>query len=58
MDNVIGLEIEVEFEQMYIDQPLFNEVDAFVKEKGFSLFDIKRYYWKRKKDQILSTILD
>jgi len=51
MDNVIGLEIEVEFEQMYIDQPLFNEVDAFVKEKGFSLFDIKRYYWKRKESQ-------
>ena len=48
LDSVIGLEIEVEFVEMYKGQPLFDEVDGFVKSKGFSLVDIKRSYWKRK----------
>lgn len=48
LDNVIGLELEVEFAKLYKNQPLFNEVDSFVREKGFELFDIKRYFWKRK----------
>ena len=42
------MEIEVEFVEMYQDQPLFDEVNGFVKNKGFSLIDLKRYYWKRK----------
>ena len=48
IENVIGLEVEVEFEPMYIGQPLFSEVDSYVKNKGFILFDLKRYFWKRK----------
>ena len=48
LDSVIGLEIEVEFIEMYKGQPLFDEVDGFVKSKGFSLVDLKRSYWKRK----------
>ena len=48
LDKVIGLEIEVEFAQLYKNQPLFDEVDSFIKGKGFDLIDIKRYYWKRK----------
>ena len=45
--NAIGLEIEVEFAQLYKHQPLFNEVDTFVRENDFELFDIKRHFWKR-----------
>ncbi len=48
LDNAIGLELEVEFAPLYEKQPLFSEVDSFVREHGFELFDIKRYYWKRK----------
>lgn len=48
LDSVIGLEIEVEFVEMYKGQPLFDEVDGFVKSKNFSLVDLKRYFWKRK----------
>jgi len=47
IENVIGLEVEVEFEPMYIGQPLFSEVDSYVKNRGFELIDLKRYYWKR-----------
>ena len=47
IENIIGLEVEVEFEPMYIGQPLFSEVDSYVKNKGFILIDLKRYFWKR-----------
>ena len=47
IENVIGLEVEVEFEPIYIGQPLFSEVDSYVKNKGFILIDLKRYFWKR-----------
>ena len=47
LGDTIGLEIEVEFSPLYVGQPLFCDVDNFVREKGFELFDIKRYYWKR-----------
>ena len=46
-DHVFGLEIEVEFVELYQNQPLFSAVDSFVRKEGFQLFDIKGYYWKR-----------
>jgi FkbM family methyltransferase len=48
LDNAIGLELEVEFASLYEKESLFGEVDCFVRGYGFELFDIKRYYWKRK----------
>lgn len=45
--NLIGLEAEVEFAPMYIDQPLFSDVDIFVRERlGLELWDIRKAYWK------------
>jgi FkbM family methyltransferase len=46
--DILGLEIEVEFAKMYEDQHLFGDVDMFVRENGFDLFDIQRFYFKRK----------
>ena len=48
LENVIGLQIEVEFAPLRKNQPLFNEVDCFVGKRGFEIFDIKRFFWKRK----------
>jgi FkbM family methyltransferase len=48
LDKIICLELEVEFVQVYEKQPLFGEVDSFVKGYGFELFDIRRYFAKRK----------
>ena len=48
LEKLIGLEIEVSFLELYKDQPLFSQIDQFVKNYGFELFDLKRYYWKRK----------
>ena len=46
--DILGLEIEVEFAKMYKDQHLFSDTDIFAKEIGFFLFDIQRFYFKRK----------
>lgn len=45
--NIVGLEMEVEFSEIYSGQPLFAEVDTFVREKlGLELWDITKVYWK------------
>jgi FkbM family methyltransferase len=48
LQGVFGLEIEVEFVELYQDQALFGEVDRFVRKRGFELFDLRPNYWKRK----------
>jgi FkbM family methyltransferase len=48
-ENIVGLEAEVEFAPMYINQPLFSDVDIFAREKlGLELWDIRKAYWKYK----------
>lgn len=47
-DKLFGLEIEVEFSEIYKNQPLFADVDRFLRDYGFHLFDLQPYYWKRK----------
>lgn len=51
--GVFGLALEVEFAPVYQDQPLFGEVDSFLRSSGFQLFDLKPYYWKRARGQRL-----
>lgn len=45
--NIIGLRVEVEFTEMYHDQPLFGDVDAYLRQFGFRLFDLDRYHLRR-----------
>ena len=47
LDSVLGLELEVEFLEMYKGQPLFSDVDVFVRKNGFELFDLNRYWANR-----------
>ena len=51
--NIFGAEVEVEFYPLYQGQPLFTEVDLFMRENGFMLFDLRRCYWKR--DSVVTT---
>ena len=47
--NVLGIEVEVEFLPLYIDQPLFSEVDAFIRNSlRLQIQDIRKTYWKCK----------
>ena len=45
--TVTGVEVEVEFTPIYQGQPLFADVDAFLRERGYLLFDLRPCYWKR-----------
>lgn len=47
LDRIVGLELEVEFLDLYKGQPLFADIDTFVREKGFELFDLNRYWANR-----------
>ena len=46
-NHVFGVEVEVEFVEMYQNQPLFSDVDRFMRNQGFWLFDIQAAHWKR-----------
>jgi FkbM family methyltransferase len=52
-DSVFGLEIEVYFAELYKDQPLFADVDPFVRQRGFDLIDICTTSWKHSIDMSL-----
>jgi FkbM family methyltransferase len=45
--HVIGLQVEVEFAELYEQQALFGDVDAFLRTRGFQLFDLARYHVRR-----------
>jgi len=46
-NELIGLEVEVEFAELYSGQPLFSDVEGFVRnELGLELWDLKKTYWK------------
>lgn len=45
--SAVGIEVEVEFLPLYQGQPLFGEVDSFLRASGFELFDLNRVYWRR-----------
>ena len=47
--SILGIRVEVEFSPMYQDQFLFSDVDAYVRQFGFMLFDLSRYRYRRKK---------
>lgn len=44
--SVIGLEIEVEFLPLYHGQPLFGDVDEYVRSLGYELFELRPTQWK------------
>lgn len=46
-NTILGAEIEVEFHPLYQGQPLFPDVDSYVKKSlGLQLQDIRKTYWK------------
>ena len=47
--GAFGVEVEVEFVELYKDQPLFANVDIFMRQQGFELIDIRRHHELRGK---------
>ena len=47
--SVLGIRVEVEFSPIYKEQPMFSEIETYVRKFGFVLFDLDRYHLRRKK---------
>ena len=45
--SVLAVKVEVEFSPLYEGQPLFADVDAFMRGRDFQLFDMSRYRVRR-----------
>jgi FkbM family methyltransferase len=45
--RVVGVQAEVSFVPLYEGQPLFADVDIFLRQLGFELFDLSSEYWKQ-----------
>jgi len=46
LDNLVGLEIEVSFAEIYINQPLFSDIDIFLRENyKLQLWDLNSQYF-------------
>ncbi len=48
LENIFGVELEVEFLPLYEGQALFPDVHSFMTHRGFVLYDLRRAFWKRK----------
>jgi FkbM family methyltransferase len=48
LQQCLGVQCEVEFLPLYDNQPLFGDVDAFLRSAGFTLFDLQLQRWTRK----------
>jgi len=43
----IGCELEVSFIEIYKNQPLFADIDQWMRSKGYFLADLERFWWHR-----------
>lgn len=41
LKNVVAVDVEIEFAQLYKDQPIHHEVDTFLRERGFILMEYR-----------------
>lgn len=48
LERAICLHLEVCFLDIYENQPLFSEVDNFVKKFDFQLFNLRKAFWQKK----------
>lgn len=49
LQGAFGVEVEVEFVELYSGQPLFADVDIFMRQQGFELIDLRRHHELRRK---------
>jgi len=54
--SILAVQAEVEFSHLYKNQPLFADVDIYLREQGFTLFDLNNAYRLRSGSPIRSTV--
>ena len=53
--SILAVQVEVEFSHLYINQPLFADVDTYLRKQGFTLFDLTKAHRTRADSPIVST---
>jgi FkbM family methyltransferase len=53
--SILAVQVEVEFSSLYRGQPLFADVDQFMRNQGFTFFDLDPGYRVRARSPIQST---
>lgn len=54
--SILAIQVEVEFSHSYINQPLFADVDIYLRKQGFTLFDLTTARRLRTCSPIQSTV--
>lgn len=54
--SILAVQIEVEFAPLYLGQPLFSDIDSYLRANDFSLFDIFKSHRVRSHSPVMSTI--
>jgi FkbM family methyltransferase len=47
LDSCLGIEVEVEFQPLYAGAAVFRDVDRYISDLGFELFDLRRTFFVR-----------
>ncbi|MBE9177203.1 FkbM family methyltransferase [Oculatella sp. LEGE 06141] len=53
-DKILAIQIEVEFSPLYLNQPLFADVDNYLRARNFALFNLEAGYGSRARSPIVS----
>ncbi|MEQ8536060.1 MAG: FkbM family methyltransferase [Coleofasciculus sp. D1-CHI-01] len=54
--SILAVQVEVEFSSLYLNQPLFADVDTFLRKQDFTLFDLSKAYRIRARSPIQSSV--
>ena len=54
--SILAIQIEVEFSHLYQNQPLFADVDTYLRKRDFTLFDLASSYRVRSRSPIHSVV--
>jgi FkbM family methyltransferase len=46
LEKIACIELEIAFSELYMDQPLFSEIELYLREFNFEVWDIRRDYQK------------
>lgn len=53
--SILGIQIEVAFSELYVNQPLFADVDTYMRKQGFTFFNLKVGLRERARSPIFSS---
>lgn len=56
LSTVLAVQVEVEFSHLYLNQPLFADIDIALRNQGFTLFDIQCSHQLRDGSPIFSSL--